>query len=88
MKKKIKIENVIFFPRKTIIVAKKNGGSDSSKILGDSAGGKGTGGTGIMSFLKPVRNRTREKKMMVSSTSPVSSSSSMYKSNERRRETK
>ena len=29
--------------------------------IADSAGGKGTGGTGIMSFLKPLRNNTRNK---------------------------
>ena len=70
----VKIYIIAEMRKAAMIVAKKNGGG--KKILGDSAGGKGTGGTGIMSFLKPVRNRTREKKMMVSSTSPVSSSSS------------
>ena len=52
---------IIAEQRKAAMAAAKARGE---KTLGDAAGGKGTGGTGIMSFLKPVRNRTRAKIVM------------------------
>ncbi len=38
----------------------ETGRRPSGQALADAAGGKGTGGTGIMSFLHPVREETTE----------------------------